>query len=164
MSEKENSLLKNEDGFELFIRTIVIEDEDKRKGCTSSVLESWRVIFTENDEDSIVKAQMTIAENTVKQITRYIECYQLLQKRADIAAKQLEVKGPGNTDLSIREKLRMNDVQNQLHQYDAEYRTIMKILHIEALGIDDISGEWIAEKVMNAELMCQSALLDNTVG
>ncbi|WP_432708459.1 hypothetical protein [Pedobacter sp.] len=163
ITDKENSHIKNDEGVDLFVRDIAIEDEDRRENNTLCVIDNWQIIFTENDEDSIVEAQMLVAENTIKQVTRYIECYQLLRLRSDIAINQLKFKEAENSDFLNLEKLRMNEVQKQLKEYDSEYRTIINNMSFQRLGMDDISPEWIVENMLNAELMCQDALLDGIV-
>lgn len=132
----------------LFFRNIVIEDENKRENNTLRAIYSWQVIFTENDEDAIVSAKVLVAENTTSKLTRYIECYKLLRIRSEIALNQLEHK-ESNAQRDRDPSLNMNEVQNQLKEYDSEYRTILDILNFHKFGIDDISTEWIAENMLN---------------
>lgn len=163
VTDKVNSHMKNDDGVDLFVRDIAIEDEDRRENNTLCVIDNWQVIFTENEENSIVKHQTLVAENTIKKVTRYIECYQLLRLRSDIAINQLKFKEVANSNSLNREELRMKDVQNKLKEYDSEYKTILNNMSFQSLCIDDISPEWILENMLNAELMCQDALLDGTI-
>lgn len=163
ITDKKDSHIKNDEGVDLFVRDIVIEDEDQRKNNKLCVVENWQINFTENNEDSIVKAQKLIAENTIKQMNRYLECYKLLRLRSDISINQLELKESENHDSFNQQKLRMNEIQKELREYEDEYRTILNTMSFHKLGIDDISPEWIVSNMMNVELMCQDALLDGTV-
>lgn len=158
-TEKEASGLKDDDGADLFVIDIAIEDIDRREGNTLCVVNSWQIIFTESNEREIVKAQSEIAQAAIDQIHKYCECYELLLQRSRIALEQLQAGKSARTLY----KAKMNQVQNALRQMNIEYRTLIFAMNSAGSCIDHISKEWIAENMMNSELLTQQCIRDNAV-
>ncbi|MGD9569852.1 MAG: hypothetical protein AB7V48_16325 [Sedimentibacter sp.] len=150
VTNSENSRIKNDDGIDLYVRDIAIHDQDRREGKGLFVIENWQIIFTLDQEKELVKEQSLIAEKTILQVNKYINCYQLMKLRADIANKQLQ--GIGNEEELKNE---MFEVQNKLRESDKEYKTVLSVMTSHNVGIDDMSVEWIAENMINTELLYQ---------
>lgn len=153
ITDREDIAFKDDKGADIYARTIAIQDEDRRKDDVLCVIESREILFNLDNEAEIIAAQTENAEKAIAQVNRYIACQRYMQLRREIAANQLRYKEENDSQGLQRENARMAEIQSKLAEFGDEYKTLLFVMKSHNVGIDDVSDEWVADMMINTELM-----------